>query len=75
MEEYKLFFGDNFYPNGGYEDFIGIFQTLKSAKEYSEKQDQYSGKWAHIVVENKILVKGTWDKFYNDNKWEWIDEE
>ena len=73
MTVWKLFSGRNFYPMGGYEDFIGIFQTEQSAKDYVEKIKDPHIMWAHIVVEDNILVKGRVE--YNSDEWVWEVEE
>jgi len=38
MNNYLLFYGDNYYPNGGMEDFIGSYETKELALEALKKQ-------------------------------------
>lgn len=57
---YKVFFGYFYYPKGGYEDFKGSFESLDLAKKFileTRKNESFS--WAHIVLEDKIVLKGT----------------
>lgn len=34
MKKYILFYGDSYYPLGGWEDFGGTFDTVEKAKDY-----------------------------------------
>jgi len=68
----KLFYGDQYYPLGGYEDFKGNFSTIEEAKSYVEKLEQCFLNWAHIVIDDKIVLKGVLDTdFINEDIWEW----
>lgn len=54
--KYMLFSGYYYYPNGGWEDFKGFFDSVEDAmvflkKNYPEPYDS----WAHIVKEGKII--------------------
>jgi len=75
---YKVFVGNVFYPNGGYLDFCGIFPFVASAIEYVENkfisEDMHVDMWAHIVLENHILLYGYFD-LHKDKKWQWRIEE
>ena len=46
MKKYLVFIGGNFYPEGGWHDFVGDFDTLQDAlvKVVLLKDD-----WFHIV--------------------------
>lgn len=60
MRRYMLFSGDNYYPNGGMDDFISSYTFLDDAKIKARalvNTDVGSGKWAHIfdLKENKII--------------------
>jgi hypothetical protein len=56
---YKVFIGDEYYPIGGYEDFVEAFQTFEHAKHYLNrrfpKMQDLVSEWAHIVFEDKII--------------------
>lgn len=62
---FYLFTGNEYYPQGGFNDFKGRFNTLDEALSYKNKllpngDDDYS--WWHIVedienVEWKIVVE------------------
>lgn len=44
MPRYLLFGGDQYYPNGGWDDFKGAFETVEDAWHAHEGWD-----WWHIV--------------------------
>lgn len=42
MKKFMVFFGQWYYPNGGMDDFIGDFDTIKeSIKAIKEKEKEY----------------------------------
>ena len=45
-----LFAGDNYYPLGGWADFIGTYDTLVKAVKAGENYD-----WYHVVYDGKIV--------------------
>jgi hypothetical protein len=50
MKRFLLFSGDDFYPNGGWDDFSGDFDTVEAARTAApETDDIYEPKWWHIV--------------------------
>jgi hypothetical protein len=42
---YLLFAGDDYYPDGGWEDYRGAFGSVESAKAAVRPSDD----WAHVV--------------------------
>lgn len=59
MKRYLAFAGDNYYPDGGWEDFRGDFDTCEEAvaavKNY--KPTCSTGQWGHVVyTETKEIV-------------------
>jgi hypothetical protein len=46
MKRYMLFAGDDYYPAGGWDDFIGSFDSVEDAMA-SFPRDRYD--WWHIV--------------------------
>lgn len=46
MKRYLLFSGYYYYPNGGWSDFRGIFDTIE---ECIEEQEAIIGDWYQIV--------------------------
>lgn len=48
MKKYLIFGGDQYYPRGGWSDFIKDFETLESALDYIARLDS-SVDWIHIV--------------------------
>lgn len=70
--QHKLFCGRNFYPSGGYEDFKGNFTSCKEAiqfieNEYKDGEDV----WAHIVQNDKIIMRGINDDRVYPIIWKW----
>jgi hypothetical protein len=43
---YALFAGDQYYPSGGWEDFIGAYDSIEAARERAQRE-RYE--WFHIV--------------------------
>ena len=50
---YLLFAGDFYYPNGGWDDYIGSFLTIDEAKKRF-KEDGFD--WGHIVTESEGMI-------------------
>lgn len=47
MKRYLLFYGETYYPAGGWGDFRGSFDTLREATDaFGAPADNY---WAHVV--------------------------
>ena len=63
---YWLFGGEYFYPNGGMEDFIGKFSTLREAKAAVTNQE-----WAHILDEPAMQIVLIYKADYRLSKSEW----
>lgn len=53
MNRYLSFFGNEFFPNGGMEDFVGDYKSLKEAKG------------AIVSKELKCMLKSTWGHVYD----------
>ena len=58
--KYLLFAGEDFYPEGGFDDFINTFDSIEDAKEFVDANRGEDYKWAHIVDSKsfKILICG-----------------
>lgn len=62
MKNYLVFIGEDYYPNGGMEDFKEDFNTLDDAKQYIENwlnDEPYSKTeyWYHVYsIEDKAIV-------------------
>ncbi len=52
--KYKLFCGGFYYPQGGYDDFIGSFETIQECKDFVENSPE-TFEWSHIVENDKII--------------------
>jgi hypothetical protein len=58
MKRYLLFCGESYYPVGGWDDFVGDFDTVEEAKSATAKASD----WAHIVdTDTGERVGGEWD--------------
>ena len=53
MNKFLLFAGEEFYPGGGWSDFVGAYPTQHEAKEAATKQQ---GSWWQIVDVTTLLV-------------------
>lgn len=57
--KYLLFLIDSFYPEGGWNDFEGTFETLELAKEYLDKNHLCHDLSCHIVYSGEIILSGS----------------
>ncbi len=73
MNKYLLFLGDDYYPSGGWDDFVGSFDSLHEAVERIKSEDSHY-KWAHIVFDEKIIITAN-GKMINFRESKWIMEE
>lgn len=65
---FLLFVGSEFYPLGGWEDYVGTFTTLEDAKEEAHKlaaSGNYVYMWAHVVDTNTDRV--VWEQESDKN--------
>ena len=46
MIRYLVFAGPDYYPAGGWHDFVGAFATFEEA---DAKATAYTGDWAYVV--------------------------
>lgn len=69
MKKYLLFAGDYYYPAGGFNDFIGSFDSIDEAKQAYANCD-----WVHIVDSEteKIIARMTRSWINNKNIITWI---
>ena len=52
MKRYLLFTGENYYPRGGWKDFVASFDIVEEACKDERIQDlpgKYNYGWYHIV--------------------------
>lgn len=69
MKRYLLFSGEDYYPNGGWYDYQGIFDTIQEAK------NGHTQGWAHIVdTETNCVVSVLRKEYtYMKDKYYWED--
>ena len=63
MSKYWLFAGDNYYPAGGFKDFVDGFSNIEDAKKYCLNLGSLD--WAHIVdmdSESNDYLMIVWEK-------------
>ncbi len=64
-----LFSGPDYYPRGGWLDFIGAYPTDQTAMDACKPYDGYDWAWAHVVVDGVIAWErvgcGGWVKTAN----------
>ena len=46
MKRYLLFGGDCYYPAGGWDDFMGAFDTFEEARQHA---GDHPADWQHVV--------------------------
>lgn len=72
-EEYLLFECEDYYPKGGWHDFIGYFDTLEEAMNYLKTEGE--GREAHVVHKGGIVFKARYiDRFNGNSTWEFFDD-
>jgi len=53
LSKYLLFSGDHYYPNGGFSDYQGVFDSVEDAKEHlvmmASSDNSWKTDWAQIV--------------------------
>lgn len=62
---FALFAGDNYYPAGGWDDFVGTYETLDLAHE-ALKDRRIGVGWAQVVDLGHRAVVTEWEKSYKD---------
>jgi hypothetical protein len=64
---YLIFYGENYYPKGGFDDYHGIYATVEDAKSIAESG--YSD-WAHIVkLDTLTIILYGWNN--HKHIWTW----
>lgn len=69
--------GAVFYPQGGYDDFAGEFDSILACYEHLNcLPDLMPDMWAHIVLNDKIIMRYTFYKDWSspEEKINWIQE-
>lgn len=59
MKRFLLFKGDDYYPQGGFDDFVGSYDTVDEAMDAHKPE---SCQWAHVAdsLEWSIVAKSGW---------------
>lgn len=69
---YLLFAGESYYPGGGADDFVGIFETEDAAKLHYELNDsstqRWAERWAHIAEIRDGTLKIVWEWWGTDKR-------
>ena len=63
MKNYALFAGEHYYPNGGFDDLKGFFDTREQAIVYAVSNNEFGTnrfEWYHIVDTRTftVVIKG-----------------
>lgn len=59
MKQFLVFAGSNFYPNGGWSDYKGDFDSIENALRYLVKSHS-EWEWYQIVnSETKEIIEAT----------------
>lgn len=56
LKRYLVFWGPEFCPMGGWDDFRESYDELKDAQRVCNKVNRNSARWAHIVDLYKGIV-------------------
>ena len=62
MNKYLVFAGDCYYADGGWDDFIGDYSSLKEAKLIADKEVKINSlmspdsRWAEVVDRDKKMI-------------------
>lgn len=60
---FLLFAGDDYYPEGGANDFKGAFESLDAAIEaHNPNEHKYDGGWANIFDLNTLKIVKTFNR-------------
>lgn len=72
MKRFLLFSGLKAYPNGGFADFIGDYDTIEDAKSANDSQHlKYYEKYKDVQTKEEFLIKqkiGTWTHIWDSVK-------
>lgn len=49
MNQFVLFAGDNYYPGGGWQDFVDSYDTVEEAVAAGKPDEDDWGKWYHVI--------------------------
>jgi hypothetical protein len=72
-DDYFVFYGERFYPSGGWKDFSAAFKSLEEAVEYIEAIDPCCA-WAHVMHKGKVVVDVIEvSNIYEGSKWKFED--
>jgi len=74
MSKIMLFAGNNYYPEGGWEDFRGEYDSIEEAKkvllrDFKDKFGILSDGWAHFVEDGKIIETASFDDCIYKTGW------
>lgn len=61
MKRYLLFAGPGYYPLGGWDDFIGSFDSEAEAIKYA-LGDHLTQDWAHIADAEELTIVAEFSK-------------
>lgn len=54
LKRFILFRCDYYYPSGGWNDFVGSFDTLEEANNIALKNFKSNNEWFHIIDLNTL---------------------
>ena len=66
MKRFLLFYGDHYYPEGGWKDYETSFDSKAEAREFMEiqaKKHELSDVWFHVVNSERgtVVIEGEFD--------------
>lgn len=63
LRQYLVFYGDHYYPAGGFNDLKSSFAVLKEAKDYLKNLRSLESKYAHTW--GNVVDKDTGEELFD----------
>jgi hypothetical protein len=73
-EDYYVFYGERFYPLGGWKDFSRKFQSLEESVDYIKTLDTCCC-WAHVMHKGKVILEAEEIDCYTEPAWKFEEVE
>jgi hypothetical protein len=67
-EDYLVFYGERYYPLGGWKDFSREFKSLEESIEYIKTLDPVCC-WAHVMHKGVVILEAQEINCYTEPAW------
>lgn len=71
---YMVFYGERFYPSGGWKDLSDSFKTLEECIEHIKLLDSCCA-WAQVVYNGSIILEAVEEGSYKNSGWKLFEVE